>query len=90
MFYIKLKKLLNMSNIKIIDVRNNNEFSKFHLINSVNIPYIDLYHNYQLYLNKIDKYYIICETGYRSKKIAKYLRKKKYHVIYVKKGFKSK
>lgn len=90
MFYIKFKKLLNMKDINIIDVRNNDEFSKLHLSNSVNIPYIELYNNYHLYLNKINKYYIICETGYRSKKIAKYLRKKKYHVIYVKNGFKSK
>lgn len=86
---IKLNKLLKLNNINIIDIRDHNEYKKNKLENSINIPYTELYNNYKLYLTKDKIYYIICETGYRSKLISKYLRSLNYNTIYVKKGMKS-
>ena len=37
-------------------------------------------------LNKNKLYYIICDKGIRSKQMVKFLLKKNYNVIYVKKG----
>lgn len=83
---ISLKKLLKLNNINIIDIRNKNEYLKFNIYNSKNIPFLDLFKNYDTLLNINEVYYIICETGYNSKKLCKYLNKHKYNVIHVKKG----
>ncbi len=83
---ISLNKLLQLKNINIIDVRNNTDFNKFNIYGSINIPYLDIYNNYKLYLDKSKTYYIICESGYTSKKIVKFLFKQNYNVIHVKKG----
>lgn len=85
---ISLKKLLSISNAYIIDVRENDEYLKYNIYNSVNIPYLQLYKEYETILDKSNLYYIICETGFRSKQICKFLRNKKYNVIYVRGGIK--
>lgn len=83
---ISLQKLLSISNAYIIDVRDNDEYLKYNICGSINIPYIQLYKDYESYLDKSQIYYIICETGYRSKQICKFLRSKRYNVIYVRGG----
>lgn len=83
---ISFQKLLSISNAYIIDVRENDEYLKYNIYGSINIPYIQLYKDYKSYLDKSRIYYIICETGYRSKQICKFLRNKKYNVIYVRGG----
>lgn len=86
---ISLKKLLKLKNINLIDVRNQKDFLNYNINFSINIPFIELYNNYHNYLNINEKYYIICEGGYQSKKICKHLIKKGYNVIHVKRGIKN-
>ena len=83
---ISLKKLLKLNNINIIDIRDIDEFNIKHIDNSINIPYFQLYNNYYNLLIKNKLYYIICDKGIRSKQMVKFLLKKNYNVIYVKKG----
>ena len=83
---ISLKKLLILPNAIIYDIRDNDEFQKYNIYNSINIPFIELYNNHTKYFNNDNTYYIVCELGYRSKKLIKHLRKYKYNVIYVKRG----
>ena len=85
---ISLNKLLKLKNINIIDIRDNNEYDEFRISNSINIPYSELLNNHIYYINKKDKYYIVCETGYTSKQLIKKLSKYNYHFVYVKKGIK--
>ena len=84
---ITIKKLLTLENINLIDIRNHQEFNNFHLNCAVNIEFLTLYNNFNNLLNKQDTYYIICESGYRSKKLIKKLSKYGYKLILVKKGY---
>lgn len=83
---ISLRKLLELENINIIDIRDIDEFNIKHISNSINIPSFKLYQTYTLLLNKYETYYIICEKGIRSKQMVKFLKRKKYNVVYIKNG----
>ena len=50
-------------NNKIIDIRTSLEYGKKHYFNSVNIPRLILLKNPEKYLNKKNKYYLLCEKG---------------------------
>jgi rhodanese-related sulfurtransferase len=83
---ITLKKLLQLNNPIIYDIRNKEEYNKYHIKNSINISFDIIYISYSTILNTFDTYYIVCEEGYRSKKLVKHLSKKGYNIIYVKHG----
>lgn len=83
---ISINKLLKLKNINIIDIRDEDEYNIFNINNSINIPNIILYNNYISLLDKSKTYYIVCDKGVRSKKMVKFLNKKKYNVVYVKGG----
>jgi len=85
---IFLKKLLTINNPIIFDIREKDEYAKKHIDNSINISFNTIYISYSTIFNKFDTYYIVCEEGYRSKKLVKKLSKLDYNVIYVKKGLK--
>lgn len=85
---ITLKKLLFLNNVVIIDIREKDEFLNHCIPNSINIPFFKLYQNYAKYINKDIKYYIVCEKGYRSRKMVKFLNKLGYDTIYIKNGLK--
>ena len=66
-------KSINLINYKpymgiLIDVRDKSEYLKKHINNSINIPYNELIFNHNKYLNKNNKYFIICSGGIKSKK----------------------
>lgn len=86
---ISLKKLLKLQNPMIYDIRSSENFKKFNIRNSINIPYFELRVHYKKILNKNEIYYIICDEGYMSKKLVKFLTKEKYKVIHVKRGIKN-
>lgn len=75
------EKVRNKSNL--LDVRTSNEYQSGHIEQARNIP-----------LNKIDGYkenitdelYVICQSGMRSKKATRILRKKGYNAINVRGG----
>ena len=52
----------------IIDLRDKSEYLKKHITGSINIPYNDLIFNHDKYLNKSNKYFLICSGGIKSKK----------------------
>ena len=52
----------------LIDVRSKEEYLKKHINGSINIPYNELIFNHNKYLNKNNKYYLICQNGVKSKK----------------------
>lgn len=85
---ISLKNLFKLDSPIIIDVRDIEEFNKFNLYNSINIPYLELYNNFNNLLDKKKTYFILCETGYRSKRISKLLNRNHYKAIYIKRGIK--
>lgn len=50
-------------NNEIIDIRTSLEYEKKHYVNSINIPRLMLLKNPQKYLNKENKYYLLCDKG---------------------------
>ena len=52
----------------LIDVRNKDDYNKKHINGSINIPYNELIFNHSKYLNKNNKYFLICSGGILSKK----------------------
>ena len=85
---ITLKKLLSLDNPIIYDIREKDEFQKKHIKNSINVSFNTIFITYSTILNTFDTYYIVCEEGYRSKKVVKKLSKHGYNVVYVKHGLK--
>lgn len=53
---------------KLIDVRPKYEYIKKSIPGSINIPYDELIFNHNKYLNKNEKYFLICSGGVKSKK----------------------
>jgi len=53
---------------KLIDVRPKYEYIKKNIPESINIPYEELIFNHNKYLNKNEKYFLICSGGVKSKK----------------------
>ncbi len=68
----KLNEILRQDSVDILDIRTNTEFKKHSISGSVNIPLLELKDNLQN-LDKFDKIYIICGSGYRSSIAYSYL-----------------
>ena len=69
--------------IKIIYIREQYDFNKYHIIGSVNVPYSLLINKPSLFLNKNNHYYIICNDGAFSKDIVEKLKLLGFHLTYV-------
>ena len=67
----------------LIDVRNKDDYIKSHVNGSINIPYNELIFNHSKYLNKSNKYFIICLNGIMSRKAVNILHVYGYNVINV-------
>ena len=71
----------------IIDVRNNSEYEKGHLVDSHFLPLDNFKNNFSKY-NSNSKYYIHCQGGYRSMITCSLLKRKGIHnLIDIKGGF---
>ena len=68
---------INISDIKnvdnIIDIRSSISFNKFNYKGSKNIPRMILLNNPDLYLNKNEEYYLLCDKGLLSKPVSNIL-----------------
>lgn len=84
---IGINNLINLSNPKIIDIRDNYSYQQGHIKNAINIPYYSLLSNYSIYLNKQDTYYLYCDYGHQSMEISRRLNLFGYHTFYVKEGY---
>jgi len=74
---------------KIIDLREFNEFEKYHIKNTINIPFSLIMEKHYLFLNKHNTYFLICNNGEKSKFASEYLNSLGYHVIYIIGGLKN-
>ncbi len=71
----------------VIDVREKDELSDDNkILATKNVPADELMRNPQKYLKMDETYYIICQTGSRSRMVSMALKSKKYSVINVKGG----
>lgn len=66
-------KSINLINYKpsmgvLIDIREKVEYDKKHINGSINIPYNELIFNHNKYLDKNNKYFLICSGGIKSKR----------------------
>lgn len=68
---------------KLIDVRPKYEYIKKSISGSINIPYDELIFNHNKYLNKNEKYFLICSGGVKSKKATNILSVYGYDVTNV-------
>ena len=84
---ISINELMKLSNPTIIDIRDNFSYNEGHIPNALNIPYYSLLSNYNVYLNKHDKYYLYCNYGHQSKEISDKLNMFGYNTSYVKEGY---
>lgn len=71
---------------KIIDIRSPLDFANNSIPFSVNIPRIKLMSNPELYINKNEKYYLICDLGKVSLSCAKVLNALGYNCYSIKGG----
>lgn len=67
----------------LIDIRAKYEALNNKVPNSINIPYNELIFNHQKYLNKNNKYFLICSGGIKSKKATNILTVYGYDVTNV-------
>jgi len=63
----------------VIDLRKPNDYQNFHINGSRNINYIDLLSRPSLYLNKEEKYLLICDKGIQSFDVSNILKNRGYH-----------
>ena len=84
---ININDLLKLSNINIIDIRNNYYYNLGHINGAINIPYYNLLNNHNYYLNKYSIYYLYCDTGEQSLEIVNRLNSFGYHTINIIGGY---
>lgn len=80
---ISFFELLELKDALIIDVRDINDYQKFHLDHSVNVPFLNLLANPQKYLVKNQRYYLICNSGNLSQEAVVNLLSYQYDVVNV-------
>ncbi|MEG0297332.1 MAG: rhodanese-like domain-containing protein [Clostridium sp.] len=72
--------------INLIDIRERHEFRAGSIKSAKNIPMDNFLDNPEKYMNKDEKYYILCRSGSRSDSACRILRKDGYNVINVSGG----
>ena len=84
---INIEELLRLSNVNIIDIRNNYYYNLGHISGAINIPYYNLLNNHSYYINKYSLYYLYCDTGDQSLEIVKRLNSFGYHLVNITGGY---
>lgn len=72
--------------VHLIDIREPFEYERGHLAKAKSIPMNDILSETEKHLESSEIYYIICQTGSRSKGTCKVLKKIGYNVINVSGG----
>lgn len=80
-----LKALL--PNINLIDIRSIENYNRNHIPGAKNIPYEILLLRPEKYLDKSQTYYLYCQKGMTTIKIAMILRSKGYKIVNVQGGY---
>lgn len=68
--------------LSILDVRETDEFASGHIHGARNMPLSGIVKTYQE-LDKGTEYYVLCQSGGRSSRIAKFLGEQGYNVVNV-------
>lgn len=84
---ISINELLQMSNVNIIDLRDNFSYNMGHIIGSRNITYELLSQMHYNYLDKTKIYYFYCSEGKKSKVLAQKLNLLGYQCVNVNEGY---
>lgn len=84
---IKVRELLKLNDIKLIDIREQQEVNIGMIPDSIHVPMMDLLEKPESYLDKNKCYYIICRSGRRSAQTVKELERLGYQPINVKGGY---
>lgn len=82
-----LKEKLKTERLDLIDIRDHYLYERGTILGAVNIPYRMLKMYPEKYLVKERPYYLFCETGAISARLATALFQKGYQVINVKEGY---
>lgn len=82
-----LKEKLKTEYLDLIDIRDHYLYERGTISGAVNIPYRMLKMYPEKYLLKEGEYYLFCETGAISARLATELVQKGYRVINVKEGY---
>lgn len=86
---IEKSELKYLETLNIIDIREHYLYERGHIKNSINIPLRVLRELPDKYLSKDKTYYLICETGFNSKRLSKILNFKGYTTYSIKNGYES-
>ena len=78
---------MNISNPRIIDIRDNYKYSLGSIPGSINVPYLFLVTNPSNYMNKKEKYYLLCDSGRTSYRCCLELVDYGYDVVNVDGGY---
>ena len=80
----QFNKVINYNNVKIIDVRNDDEYNEGHLDNAINIPYDNIVEGIKAYndISKDTPIVLYCKSGARSEKAYNSLKNEGYKHLY--------
>ena len=78
---------INVDNT-LIDIRDKYEYILGHIEHAINIPYTYILSFPEKYLDFNKTYYVYCESGCKSRKVANYLNQLGYKVIDLIGGYK--
>lgn len=84
---IDFNEIKNLDNINVIDIREHYLYERGHLKNAKNIPLRVLRMMPDKYLSYDKIYYLICDSGFNSKRLSVILNKKGYHTYSIKNGY---
>ncbi|WP_297638168.1 rhodanese-like domain-containing protein [uncultured Clostridium sp.] len=76
-----------LSNIDLIDIREISEYKRGHIKHTKNIPMGNLLDSPDKFLKKDKKYYIMCQSGGRSKMASSKLSKLGFDIVNVAGGY---
>ena len=84
---IDYKEIEFLDNVNIIDIRDHYLYERGHIKNAINVPLRVLRTMPDKYLVKDKVYYLICETGFNSKRLSDILNNMGYHTYSIKNGY---
>ncbi len=86
---ININDVKDIKGAKIIDVRETYEFEAGTVADAINIPMMGLMMNADNFLDKNEKYYIMCLSGGRSMQVCSVLESQGYDVVNLDGGYSS-
>lgn len=84
---ININEIKKMGDINLIDVRETFEYENGSVKGAKNIPMTGLVMNSNNFLNKDEKYYIMCQAGSRSLQVCHELENQGYDVVNLEGGY---